>query len=303
MNTYFFNTGIQNYTLFGNIATILVFVYIFILFKERRKLISYRSKKIAYAISLKNRKAGRFVQNFFAFLGCILSYGVLWALVVMFNMRLGAVWDMSANYYGMLAPFFFVAFLVSALFGANPLKLMDFFAPALAIHLFFIKIGCYCAGCCYGIHWPGGPRNELCEFQEQFPVQLLEAAWAAIMFFALMYYTKIYMKKHNAKPGLAVPLFVIAYSATRFCSEFFRHEENVLGPFKTYHLFCIMGVFLGVIELLIVFNVGDKVNAYYEGKHKPIDLKLAELEQPPVEKKENKKSTNNKTNNKKVKKK
>lgn len=112
------------------------------------------------------------------------------------------------------------------------------------------------------------------------------------------------MKKHNAKPGLAVPLFVIAYSATRFCSEFFRHEENVLGPLKVFHLFCIMGVFLGVIELLIVFNIGDKVNDYFESKHVPIDEKLAELEPKIFEKKvkEVKKPTKNKSNNKKKKK-
>ena len=304
MNTYFFNTGIQNYTLFAGVGIIFVLVYSFIFFKERRTLISYRSKKIAYALMTKNKFLGMFTLNAFTVFGCILSFAVEWILVSLFNLRLGKTFDTVANYYGMLTPFFFVAFLVSALFGANPLKLMDFFAPAVAIHLFFAKIGCYCAGCCHGIYWPGGPRNELHNFQEQFPVQLVEALWAALMFIALLYYTKYYAKKHNKKPGMAIPLYIIVYSATRFFSEFFRHEENVLGPFKLYHLFCIMGVFLGVIELLIVFNIGDKVNVYYESKHAPIDEKLAELEPKIFEKKvkEVKKPTKNKSNNKKKKK-
>ncbi len=278
MDTYFFNTGIQNYNLFSNIGTISIFIYSFILFKERRALISYRSKKIVYAIAVKNKKLGRFVENFFTLLGCILSYGVLFVLIVLFNGSLGHALETVANYFGMLLPFPFVAFFACALFGANPLKLMDFFAPAMAIHLAFIKVGCYCAGCCHGIPWPGGPRNELYNFQEQFPVQLVESSCAALIAIGLL----IYLRKFAKKPGLGVPLFVILYSATRFCSEFLRNEPSVLGPFKLFHLFCIMGLLLGVIELFIVLSMGDKISAYYESKYAPIEQKLAEIFPKPV---------------------
>ncbi len=299
MNTYFLNTGIQNYNLFSYIGTLAVFVYSFIFFKERRTLISYRSKKIVYAIAVKNKKLGRFVENFFTLLGCGFSYGISFALIVLFNGSLGLALGTVANYFGSALPLAFVAFFASVLFGANPLKQMDFFAPAVALHLTFIKIGCYCAGCCHGIPWSGGPRNELYNFQEQFPVQLVESACAAFIAIGLL----IYLRKFAKKPGLGLPLFLLLYSGTRFFSEFLRAEENVLGPFKLFHLFCIMGFLLGVIEIFIVLSMGDKINAYYESKYAPVEQKLAEIfpERIKTEEKHSTQKASNKTVKKKVK--
>lgn len=70
--------------------------------------------------------------------------------------------------------------------------------------------------------------------------------------------------RRRMKAGQAYPIYVIMYSSARFCYEFFRNNDPVLGPLQTYHLLCIAGVVIGVVELLIVNKFGDSINDFFE---------------------------------------
>ena len=99
-------------------------------------------------------------------------------------------------------------------------------------------------------HYEAGPKRE-------FPSQLLEAALALIIFIFLMWYRK------KAKEGTLFPVYVILYSATRFFSEFTRCDPDVFGILKTYHILCIIGVVIGIIELLVVLKFSDRIRPLF----------------------------------------
>ena len=151
------------------------------------------------------------------------------------------------------------------------MKQMDIVAPLLPLRLVFLKIACYFNGCCWGIPWEYGPYNHHYDHPgNQVPVQAIEAFWA----FSIFVFLLIYRKK--AKPGTIYPMYIILYSATRFCSEFFRREENVLWIFKRYHLLCLAGVTIGLVLLFIVKIWGNKIQNLFEKPHKNLDLKIAQ---------------------------
>lgn len=163
----------------------------------------------------------------------------------------------GANYFGLL--FFLPLFMIVISFSlwANPLKQSDFFVPGLPLALMITKFACFTSGCCHGIWWPGGPysyRNN----REEFPIQLVEAGVAFLLFLFFHWYKK------RAKTGTVLPLYTILYSATRFVTEFWRGQELVLGPLRFYHILCIIGFVLGIIELAIVFKYGKKISSYFE---------------------------------------
>jgi len=75
------------------------------------------------------------------------------------------------------------------------------------------RIGCYCAGCCYGIKLADGTR---------FPVQLFEAGFC---FVALLVF--LIVKPERRWPSLPLfPVYLITYSTGRFILEFFRGDAS-----------------------------------------------------------------------------
>lgn len=89
--------------------------------------------------------------------------------------------------------------------------------PGLPLFHALGRVGCYFAGCCYGIPvslgpaYAGGPPR--------FPVQLAESLCCLILFFVL----------HNTawrwnRKDMVLPLYFIGYGAVRFVLEFFRGD-------------------------------------------------------------------------------
>ncbi len=89
------------------------------------------------------------------------------------------------------------------------------------------RIGCFMAGCCYGIQYDGPfcvhfPVNELVpELNEvpRFPVQLLESGLNMMLFVALMIYGR--KKRQDTK---MFGIYLISYSIIRFILEFLRGD-------------------------------------------------------------------------------
>lgn len=121
-------------------------------------------------------------------------------------------------------------------------KTADVFAPAIALGHGIGRLGCFSAGCCWGVecHRPwavtftspaahdlvGVPLNIPLH-----PTQLYEAG-AEFAIFAFLYW-----RIRQAHPdGVIIGAYLMLYSTARFTVEFFRvHEQgNVLGgPFDT----------------------------------------------------------------------
>ncbi len=177
----------------------------------------------------------------------------------------------GANYYGIIILLPIATFAVSAVFVANPLKNSDTLTMLYPIFLFFVKLACFCTGCCWGISWQHGLYNHHPDHPGyQVPVQLFEMICAV----GILIFLLIYRKK--AQAGSLLPIYIILYSVTRFPIEFLSAAHPpVLGPFNTYHFLSIGGVLYGLLLLLALKFFGNKISAFFDNIHTKLEEKLA----------------------------
>src|SRR5580658_2570952 len=112
------------------------------------------------------------------------------------------------------------------------LKTADVFAPAIALGHGIGRLGCFSAGCCWGVecHLPWAVTfhspvaHELVGVplgQALHPTQLYES-FAEFIIFAVLY--RQIGKAH--RQGAIIGLYLMLYSAARFMVEFFRYHEQ-----------------------------------------------------------------------------
>ena len=213
----------------------------------RKKLIL--SKKTRSIIS-NSRKAR--VKNLYILLEIIIISLLQYALIPICNSILGNLTNSSFNYFGLLFIGPVVLTIVFFFSGLDVLKHIDLITPAYPLALIVAKLGCFCYGCCYGIACSFGLYNHSNKDVE-FPIQLVEAGLALMMFVFLMFI------RRKTKEGTLFPIYLITYSATRFFSEFLSHEADLLWILKRYHLFSLSGIVVGVIELYLVTKKKNKL--------------------------------------------
>ncbi len=131
-------------------------------------------------------------------------------------------------------------------------KTADVFAPAIALGHGIGRLGCFSAGCCWGVQcdrpWSvtftnpvahdlvGVPLNVALH-----PTQLYES-FAEFLIFGILYWR---IRKPHAD-GTVIGTYLMLYSTARFMVEFFRvHEQGNLlgGPFDTSQWISV-GLFL-----------------------------------------------------------
>lgn len=101
----------------------------------------------------------------------------------------------------------------------------------------FGRIGCLCAGCCYGKPTDGAfyvvfenPVSDAPRGVHLMPIQLYEAGFDMLLFAFLIFFEHKYPKTR-----ILLPIYLIAYSAERFIAEFFRYDaiRGSFGIFST----------------------------------------------------------------------
>lgn len=99
--------------------------------------------------------------------------------------------------------------------------------PAVPLFHAFGRVGCFLAGCCWGIEVPWGP-----EFSHSLaapngvpllPIQLIEAAANVIIFILLAVLSR---KLSSHRKWVVLPLYVFIYALVRFTLEFFRGDRE-----------------------------------------------------------------------------
>ncbi|MCW5978947.1 MAG: prolipoprotein diacylglyceryl transferase [Bryobacteraceae bacterium] len=144
-------------------------------------------------------------------------------------------------FYGGLVIALLVAWLYMRRQGLPAARTADVFAPGLALGHAIGRLGCFAAGCCWGVAcerpWAvtftdpeahrlvGVPLNTPLH-----PTQLYEAA-AELATFGVVYYR--FRKPH--RDGSIVGLYLILYSVARFAVEFLRFHDQPNpfgGPFS-----------------------------------------------------------------------
>jgi len=132
------------------------------------------------------------------------------------------------------------------------IEFLNVYAPAVALFHFFGRIGCFLAGCCYGIESNIGfmfHHSEMPHANDvtRFPIQLVESAYCLILFILLDYlYRKTKFKDKTAY------LYLILYPIGRFIFEFFRGDtyRGFLWIFSTSQWISIILFIIGFIGII-----------------------------------------------------
>lgn len=143
------------------------------------------------------------------------------------------------------------------------LRYLDAVAPAIALAQGFGRIGCFLAGCCYGMptdsafsitftHSHYAPNNIAL-----FPSQLVSSAFDFIHFFVLCA-----LAKKNKTPGKIGAFYLVFYGIGRFIIEFFRGdlERGSVGALSTSQFISIFVVLAGIVMLILFQKKAKKVN-------------------------------------------
>jgi len=120
--------------------------------------------------------------------------------------------------------------------GLPPLRTADAFAPAIALGHSIGRVGCFLAGCCWGrpAHLPWSVTftrplaHELVGVPLGIPLhpaQIYESLAELIIFFVLL---ARFRAPH--RDGSVIGLYLVLYSAFRFCIEFVRDPADLSYP-------------------------------------------------------------------------
>ena len=162
----------------------------------------------------------------FGLLGAFLTHMVVsYSLKDVFSMIADGTFlkDYSPGFvfYSGLVFGFAAACLVSRLLHFRLSDYAPRLLPSLPFAHAFGRIGCFLAGCCYGIECGWGivypPFSSAPAYIPLFPVQLLEALLLVLIGVFLL----LYAKKGGARIGRA---YVVLYAPTRFMLEFLRGD-------------------------------------------------------------------------------
>ena len=139
---------------------------------------------------------------------------------------------------------------------------MNVAAPAIPLMHGIGRIGCFCAGCCYGMEYDGPfavtyPANEFTEGVSdvpRFPTQLVETAVNLVLFVFLYFF----VKRKKRKNGQALGIYLIVYCIMRFLLEFVRGDMIRGGGFGLSTSQWISIVLLPLGIYLVVRKKTDK---------------------------------------------
>jgi prolipoprotein diacylglyceryltransferase len=122
----------------------------------------------------------------------------------------------------------------------------DRFAAVLPFSLAIGRVGCFLTGCCRGIAYGGWPSVTYSDGIPRHPAQLYEAAFqlaVGVLFVALL--------RRGFLPGRLFAVYLVAYGAYRFPSEFIRETPHPLGGYSVYQAFSLVLIVAGAVTLAL----------------------------------------------------
>lgn len=139
---------------------------------------------------------------------------------------------------------------------------VELLIPSVPLIHAFGRIGCFCAGCCYGI--PFDPPIGIAFTNSPvapngiplFPVQLAEAGLNFLLFFFLLWFAR------KPRPmGRILGAYVVAYAVIRFILEYLRYDyaRGILWIFSTSQWISLILLPIGI--WLLARKVKEKKQA------------------------------------------
>lgn len=132
----------------------------------------------------------------------------------------------------------------------------DTIVPCIPLFHAFGRIGCFLAGCCYGIESDFGFTYHYAEVENansvcRLPIQLFESAENIILCIVL---TILLCKFRNIKHGTLIWVYGLTYPVIRFINEFYRgdfEERGYFGVLSTSQWISIIIFVFSLVMLLL----------------------------------------------------
>ena len=230
---------------------------------------SFLLRKYQRELTLSPRE--KLVLGMAAFVGAMIGAKLPFVIVDRENWLTGISWlsDGKTIMFGIVGGYFAVVF-AKWLLGIRQ-KTGDSFALPVAIGVAIGRLACFSVGCCYGtptllpwgIHF-SAIDSDPAVFRH--PTQIYEALFhftcALFLFFA---WRKLYRSNHNGGKfvywchGNLLKIYLIAYLAFRFLTEFIRPEPTLWGQLSVYQIAAALilpiFVFLWLNEIRIRYQL------------------------------------------------
>ena len=213
-----------------------------------------------------------------AMIGAKLLYVLVTLRPIIILMRAGVIGIMDIVkggfvFYGGLLGGAFGLWVYGKQFKMDMRDFFDLFATILPLGHAFGRVGCYFAGCCYGMEYhgflslPSWDARTNAWGVNRLPVQLLEASALLILFGVLLY---LYLKKD--KVGLNASVYGLVYAGWRFFIEFFRGDKE-RGVFL---ISTSQWISLGIIAFIVTLYL---IKRYRKKKHPKEELPQEEIKE------------------------
>lgn len=170
------------------------------------------------------------------------------------------LWEGGLVFYGGLLFAVPVAWFLLKRQNLSFWKTFDLIAPSMAIGQALGRIGCFYAGCCYGLptQLPWGvtfthPESLALKGIPLHPAQLYDAGAGGIIFFIL-----IVFRKHTRFPGQLSLMYLCLHSIFRFFIELFRGDPRLWIGGHTITLTQVISISIFWLSIGLYFYFRNK---------------------------------------------
>lgn len=231
----------------------------------------------SFVVSLRNMKKSdvskedMMYASSFALIGGILGAKILFLLaslkvIIENHIALIDVIKSGFVFYGGFLGGALGYYIYCRIYKIDVIKMYDRAVCALPLGQFFGRLGCFCAGCCYGRPTDSflgviytSPADPNCPRGiKLLPTQLFEAFFCLALFFVLLV-----VNKKKVKKGTKMLIYVFSYGIFRFINEIFRYDSirGGIGFLSTSQIISLA---------LIIFAIVYYFRIYRKQKQEPI---------------------------------
>ncbi len=175
------------------------------------------------------------------------------------------IWNGGMAIYGGVIGGAIGVVLYCVIHKKNFIDIADIAVVALILGQGIGRIGCYFAGCCYGIEvtdpsFMWFPLSTQINGVWHLSTFFYESLCDFIIFFVFLL---LFRKKVKTR-GVMLSLYLISYGAVRCIIETFRGDSLYIGSMKVSQLLSLILMVVGIILLLVIYTKKRKAN---ENKH------------------------------------
>lgn len=149
------------------------------------------------------------------------------------------LYHMNMDYFGAILFLPILVPLIGKPFGLSWREGLNICAKALALIRAFLRVGCYCVGCC------GGMAFTVLGATFHWPTRLLGSVGCFLIFLFLLD-----QEKRQGQDADLYPLFLVTYCTLRFVQEFMMGKETLALGLNLFQFYSLIGFAAGVLFLI-----------------------------------------------------